>query len=312
MCGPAKVCVWEVGLGKWIEVLHCEDRINSLSPRLQQEQQQEGQEQQQGRPPCPPTAMQRLPRSRLLASVWRQCSGGTHGPQQQAAADAAADAAGSSRPMSSNVLSGVGTQPGGERTAGLAPPHAGHRPPEDRSFLSWLPASQPRRVLTPLSYPLPSFTPPPGLHAPSSPPPTEITTLANGARIISEASPVGAGRGGEHPMRACMRAGLACKGGPHACTQTHGRACLHACVRALTPCRLPIHLCAPSTHPTKGCHTALPTHAPTPAQGPTASLGIYIDSGSIYEKERESGACAGCAGPAGQARVMCAPTDRVC
>ncbi|KAG2497396.1 hypothetical protein HYH03_004551 [Edaphochlamys debaryana] len=72
-----------------------------------------------------------------------------------------------------------------------------------------------KRIATPLTQPLPGIEPERPSYAPLSPPPTEITVLSNGVRIISEASP-----------------------------------------------------------------------------GPTASLGMYINSGSIYETKENSGCSA--------------------
>ncbi|GIL94697.1 hypothetical protein Vretimale_918 [Volvox reticuliferus] len=83
-----------------------------------------------------------------------------------------------------------------------------------RDFLDWLKSGD-KRISTPLSQPLPGIQPErPGL-PPLVPPPTQITVLDNGVRVISEASP-----------------------------------------------------------------------------GPTASLGLYINSGSIYETPQNSGCSA--------------------
>eukprot|EP00197_Chlamydomonas_leiostraca_P004553 CAMPEP_0202861894 /NCGR_PEP_ID=MMETSP1391-20130828/3130_1 /ASSEMBLY_ACC=CAM_ASM_000867 /TAXON_ID=1034604 /ORGANISM="Chlamydomonas leiostraca, Strain SAG 11-49" /LENGTH=548 /DNA_ID=CAMNT_0049541343 /DNA_START=16 /DNA_END=1662 /DNA_ORIENTATION=- len=99
-----------------------------------------------------------------------------------------------------------------ERISGVAPPKT--RPPTP--YLSWLPnEAKPSKITTPLTQPLPGVTPNAPYRASSEPPPTEITTLSNGARIISEASP-----------------------------------------------------------------------------GPTSSLGLYVNSGSIYETPAESGSSA--------------------
>jgi hypothetical protein len=57
------------------------------------------------------------------------------------------------------------------------------------TFPSWLP-SGPNRVSTPLTQPLPGVEAVEGLHAPNEPPPTEVTALPNGVRIVSEASMV--------------------------------------------------------------------------------------------------------------------------
>lgn len=57
------------------------------------------------------------------------------------------------------------------------------------TFPSWLP-SGPNRISTPLTQPLPGVQVVEGLHASDEPPPTEVTTLSNGVRIVSEASMV--------------------------------------------------------------------------------------------------------------------------
>lgn len=71
-----------------------------------------------------------------------------------------------------------------ERKSGLAPPRDGPPPtrPEDIRNI--------KRITTALSDPLPGITPNAPYKASSEPPPTEITTLSNGVRIISESSPV--------------------------------------------------------------------------------------------------------------------------
>jgi hypothetical protein len=57
------------------------------------------------------------------------------------------------------------------------------------TFPSWLP-SGPNRINTPLTQPLPGVEAVEGLHAANEAPPTEVTTLSNGVRIVSEASMV--------------------------------------------------------------------------------------------------------------------------
>lgn len=57
------------------------------------------------------------------------------------------------------------------------------------TFPSWLPTG-PQRVNTPLTHPLPGLKEVTGLSASTEPPPTEVTTLSNGVRIVSEASMV--------------------------------------------------------------------------------------------------------------------------
>lgn len=59
-----------------------------------------------------------------------------------------------------------------------------------RDFMGWLKGGA-ARVTTPLSQPLPGVQPEQPAFRPLAPPPTEVTVLENGVRIISEASPVG-------------------------------------------------------------------------------------------------------------------------
>lgn len=72
------------------------------------------------------------------------------------------------------------------RISGLAPPR------EPREKPAWVPDVKADRITTPLTKPLKGLKVPPPYRASKEPPPTEITTLENGARIISEASPVSA------------------------------------------------------------------------------------------------------------------------
>lgn len=70
-------------------------------------------------------------------------------------------------------------------------------------FPSWLPSS-PSRVATPLTQPLPGVIAEAGYKGPRDPPPTEVTTLPNGVRIVSEASMVRCCQQG------CMQLAWAC------------------------------------------------------------------------------------------------------
>eukprot|EP00798_Chlamydomonas_sp_ICE-L_P027065 gene27065-2298_t len=61
---------------------------------------------------------------------------------------------------------------------------------QSRGFLSWMPEElRKQRITTPLTHPLDSVPVIPPYKASSTPPPTEITVLDNGVRIVSEASP---------------------------------------------------------------------------------------------------------------------------
>ncbi len=51
-------------------------------------------------------------------------------------------------------------------------------------------SGRPSRIVTPLSQPLPGVEPERPSPRPLQPPPTEVTVLSNGVRVISEASPV--------------------------------------------------------------------------------------------------------------------------
>jgi hypothetical protein len=57
-------------------------------------------------------------------------------------------------------------------------------------FPAWLGASASSRVATPLTKALPGTSQRNGYAVPLQPPPTEVTTLPNGVRIVSEASTV--------------------------------------------------------------------------------------------------------------------------
>ena len=64
------------------------------------------------------------------------------------------------------------------------------------TFPKWLPETSGgrARISTPLTQTLPGLSQMPAYTAPSERPPTEVTVLSNGVRVISEATPV----------RACM------------------------------------------------------------------------------------------------------------
>lgn len=73
-------------------------------------------------------------------------------------------------------------------------PSAGTMQRSFATFPSWLPEAKggSPRLTTPLNDPLPGVMSVPPFRAPTEPPPTEVTVLSNGVRIISEATPVGA------------------------------------------------------------------------------------------------------------------------
>jgi hypothetical protein len=103
-------------------------------------------------------------------------------------------------------------------------------------FPTWLNSGH-GRLTVPLTSPYLEAAHSPAV-IPDEPPPTEVTTLSNGVRIVSEASTV----------------------------------------RAVASMRQAAASLSMSSHP--GCMS----------QGPTASLGIYVNSGSIYETPATSGA----------------------
>jgi hypothetical protein len=103
------------------------------------------------------------------------------------------------------------------------------------------------RVSVPLTTALPGLAGGAQFLSPLSEPPTEVTTLANGLRIVSEASMVRHSRIASHAAR---RVGRGQRQQPAA----RPRACV---------------------------------------QGPTANVGIYVDSGSIYETPATTGVPAG-------------------
>lgn len=92
---------------------------------------------------------------------------------------------------------GLHTSPAAAGEGGVAP------------FPSWLPSS-PGRVATPLTQPLPGVVAEVGFKGPRDALPTEVTTLPNGVRIVSEASMV------RHSRRVVQLAwGLQLAWGPH-------------------------------------------------------------------------------------------------
>jgi len=117
------------------------------------------------------------------------------------------------------------------------------------SFPSWLVGSgASTRVSTPLTKALPGSSQRNGYAVPLQAPPTEVTTLANGVRIVSEASTVG----GAAALLCCFR-----------------------CCRVATA--------------SQGEISAAARHHPH-HQGPISSLGLYVNSGSIYETPETTGA----------------------
>lgn len=68
-------------------------------------------------------------------------------------------------------------------------PSGGGASPGQASFPAWL-ANGGKRIATPLTEPLPGVNPNAPYRASLAPPPTEITVLENGVRIVTEASPV--------------------------------------------------------------------------------------------------------------------------
>jgi hypothetical protein len=73
-------------------------------------------------------------------------------------------------------------------------------------FPAWLGEGASTRLATPLTKPLPGTAQRNGYAVPLQPPPTEITTLPNGVRIVSEASTVGGGS--RRSARAARRAAI--------------------------------------------------------------------------------------------------------
>lgn len=157
------------------------------------------------------------------------------------------------------------------------------------SFPSWL-STGALRVSTPLTEALPGVDPDPGFKGPKDPPPTLVTTLENGVRIVSEASLVSVER-----ERVILLCGMA----------------LRQTMRVHVPC----HLNTQQQPQQKVPKAAESTHAQHPSnfnstplcacfvlvcvvsafvrgvfvQGPTASMGLYVDSGSIYESQHSTG-----------------------
>lgn len=125
---------------------------------------------------------------------------------------------------------------------------------EQAGFPSWLGAAASSRVSTPLTKPLPGTQQKNGYAVPLEPPPTEVTQLPNGVRIVSEASTVRA-----------------------------------SCRAAAAPARL---ASTPSPAPRRRRHrTCVADPAVCHPQGPISSLGIYVNSGSVYETPETTGAC---------------------
>lgn len=71
--------------------------------------------------------------------------------------------------------------------------------PGSRDFMGWSQENT-KRIVTPMSQPLPGVEPERHAARPLAAPPTEITVLSNGVRIISEASPVSL-RSSRHGLR---------------------------------------------------------------------------------------------------------------
>ena len=120
------------------------------------------------------------------------------------------------------------------------------------SFPSWLGAQASSRVATPLTKPLPGAAQRNGYAVPLLTPETEVTTLPNGVRIVSEASTVRR-RARAAPLLSHRRSGVCLLAGL-------GRAAWHSLRVAY---RRP--------------------------QGPVSSLGVYVNSGSIYETADTAG-----------------------
>lgn len=104
-------------------------------------------------------------------------------------------------------------------------------------FLKWLPEHA-ARISTPLTQPLPGITPEQPSAAPTSTPPTEMTVLENGVRIISEASPVSdtGGGGGAEGVEGGEVAGS--RGATNATQRVQQRPMHAACVWRLRQGRL--------------------------------------------------------------------------
>jgi hypothetical protein len=84
------------------------------------------------------------------------------------------------------------------------------------TFPGWLgPSLGSTRVSTPLTKALPGTSQRNGYAVPLEPPPTEVTTLGNGVRIVSEASTVRA------PPRSAAAAVVQVKGPPAGAVRTH-------------------------------------------------------------------------------------------
>ena len=79
------------------------------------------------------------------------------------------------------------------------------------SFPAWLGPSASTRVSTPLTKALPGTQQKNGYAVPLEPPPTEVTTLPNGVRIVSEASTVRA------PPSTASNAAVRCRPQPLNC-----------------------------------------------------------------------------------------------
>jgi hypothetical protein len=118
------------------------------------------------------------------------------------------------------------------------------------AFPSWLGAGASTRVSTPLTKALPGTNQRNGYAIPLQPPPTEVTTLPNGVRIVSEASTVGAAARAAHSLRLPLLLRL-------------------------------LHLSQHRSAASLSLHLS--------QQGPISSLGIYVNSGSIYETPDTTG-----------------------
>lgn len=166
-------------------------------------------------------------------------------------------------------------------------------PKKSSGFLANLFGLSSDRVSVPLTDPLPNVPQPSPVDPPSTFPPTEATTLPNGVKVVSEATYVSVPLDQHHVFIQVMTMCL---------LQPYHLHCL-----TTRPCPASI-VCRPIEHRRSICDVVLHFVARSAVrmtyviqcsstvmrvllhvQGPTATLGIYLDSGSVYETAETTG-----------------------
>jgi len=139
----------------------------------------------------------------------------------------------------------------------------------------------------PMTEPLPGAPVVVPAAAPAAPPATQSSSLPNGATIAAEDTPVrgiGADLGAAHIGWSVGAASLAWPGRVGRGEGRPGYPWRARVPRVAARRRRPAALV-----PALPSHTPSPTPTPPSVQGPTTTLGIYVDSGSVYETPEFTG-----------------------